>query len=213
MLTYVHQIVQQLTSHTPNDENVIMYYYILWRFFCYIGVAEAEDSETTEQYIIETLTQEHIDGFLYYCKEKTHNQKLRYVVLSRYLGLLDLPFEVPQYVKRQRNITSNNVGQYNNKHLRNRLICAIFKDLEFSRSIIQNLTVAEVATCVDGYWLPDTSLRQSVQDLVELYLNQRSGQAHLDYRDTDSTLLFVSSHSAKKMKLNSISKIIRNSMI
>ena len=216
ILTYVHNIVQRLTS--ANSEDSIVYYHTLWQFLCYLGLPAThrsfESIEDVEQCVINTVTQEHIDGFIYHLSNTRH-RKIQLVALNRYINLLNLPCEIP-CVKRRQNITnctSNSMLQYDNKYLRNKLICVFFKDMQMSRLQIQRLSVFDVANYVDSYWSPKSSLPEPIQDVVELYLNQRSGQVHLDYRESDSNVLFISSHSGKKMKLNSISKIIRDSLL
>lgn len=215
--TYVHNTVQKLTKHHAKSGDTIVYYYILWYFLCYVGLSEEqgfECVEAVEEYIIETLTQDHVDGFLYNNFNDKRHQKIRLVVLNRYIGLLDLSFEIPPYIRRRQNITSHsdNPLQCRSKYLRNKLICALFADMQLSRSQIQCLSLSDIAGYTDFYWLPNSALPQTIQDLVELYLNQRSGQVHLDYRESNTNLVFNSSHSGKRMKLNSISKIIRNSL-
>lgn len=212
---YIHDVVHRLNSYNITEE-AIVYYETLWYLFCYIGICDAgpfENTHDVEQWVIESLIQEHLDGYLQHPRHGVTKKRL--VVLNRYIGLLDLPLQLPVSLKRHRPITNTDDfdAQNDSKCLRNRLLCAMFKDLCLSRSQIQSFRVLDAATYINGYWHPLESLEDCLQTLIELYLNQRRGQQHLDYRDSSMPFLFVSSHSGQKMKLNTISKIIRNATI
>ena len=209
---YIDDVVRKLNPHTIT-ESVFVYYDTLWYLFCYIGICDAgsfSSIDDVQQWVVERLLQEHLDGYLQHRVHKPTKEHL--AVLNRYIGLLDVPLQLPINLKRHRPVTNADHfdHQYDSECLRNRLLCLMFKVLHLSRLQLQSYMIVDAATYINGYWHPVESLEESVQSLVELYLNQRRGRQQLDYRDSKVPYLFVSSHSGQKMKLNSISKIIRN---